>query len=214
MIPPTMKFTSRSNAFRPLPAGNNSYQVEAANQVKAGEGPGFEISGLGALPSLQGQAQTPAKPPVATLPTSALSASGFSGGQAHAGSANALSAVPLSRFSAPSSQLQWWIWGVSFVLVLGACGLFFSRRQRLNANPTTTPAQRTEHLGRAPALLAEVLKEELFQLEIDRFNGAISGEEYDSARQALETTFSRTFARSEAAPGEVRVPSQVRPVSR
>src|SRR5712671_5231970 len=53
MIPPTMKFTSRSSAFEVLATGNNSYQVEAANQVQAGEGPGFEISGVGMLPALQ-----------------------------------------------------------------------------------------------------------------------------------------------------------------
>jgi len=53
MIPPTMNFASRSHAFRVLRAGNNSYQVEIANRVKAGEGPGFEISGAGPLPALQ-----------------------------------------------------------------------------------------------------------------------------------------------------------------
>jgi hypothetical protein len=48
MIPPTMKFSSRSAAFHVL-AGNNRYQVEAANQLAAGEGPGFEVFGQGEL---------------------------------------------------------------------------------------------------------------------------------------------------------------------
>jgi hypothetical protein len=44
------------------------------------------------------------------------------------------------------------------------------------------------------------LKEELFQLETDRLHGAISGEEYDSAKQALEGTVKRVLARTGANP--------------
>lgn len=68
MIPPTMKFSSRSPAFGILPVGNSRYQVQAANQLQAGEGPGFEVSGTGALPPLgdqakpQAQSQSPAVP--------------------------------------------------------------------------------------------------------------------------------------------------------
>jgi hypothetical protein len=68
MIPPTMKFSSRSPAFRILPVGNSRYQVQTANQLQAGEGPGFEVSGTGALPPLgdqakpQAESQSPAVP--------------------------------------------------------------------------------------------------------------------------------------------------------
>ncbi len=72
MIPPTMKFSSRSSAFEILATGNSRYQVRAANQLKAGEGPGFEVSGAGALPPLGDQAKSQARshppaPPSATL---------------------------------------------------------------------------------------------------------------------------------------------------
>jgi hypothetical protein len=60
MIPPTMKFSSRSSAFEVLATGNNRYQVRAINGLKAGERPAFELSGDGALPSLQAQTRTPA----------------------------------------------------------------------------------------------------------------------------------------------------------
>jgi hypothetical protein len=71
MIPPTMKFLSRSAAFHVLATGNNRYQVQAANQVEAGEGPGFEVSGDGELPPLGEQARslTPAPSPAITAPT-------------------------------------------------------------------------------------------------------------------------------------------------
>ncbi len=53
MIPPTMKFSA---------TGNNRYQVQAINQLQAGEGPDFEIFGTGAVPPLADQAKTPARP--------------------------------------------------------------------------------------------------------------------------------------------------------
>jgi hypothetical protein len=61
MIPPTMKFSSRSPVFESLATGNAHYQVHAANQLKAGEGPGFEVSGTGALPPLGDQAKSQAR---------------------------------------------------------------------------------------------------------------------------------------------------------
>jgi hypothetical protein len=59
MIPPDMKFSSRSQAFEILATGNSRYQVQAANELTAGEGPEFELSGTGALPSLGDQASSP-----------------------------------------------------------------------------------------------------------------------------------------------------------
>jgi hypothetical protein len=68
MIPPAMKFSSRSPAFELLATGNNRYQVHAANQLRAGEGPEFEVSGPGAFPPVGDRApshqvfQSPASP--------------------------------------------------------------------------------------------------------------------------------------------------------
>jgi hypothetical protein len=60
MIPQSMKFSSHSSAFALLPTGRSDYQVQTANQLKAGEGPGFEVSGTGVLPPLGDQAQSQA----------------------------------------------------------------------------------------------------------------------------------------------------------
>jgi hypothetical protein len=195
MIPPTMKFTSRSPDFQVLPTGNNSYQVEAANQVKAGEGPVFEISGVGVLPTLRPQAQSPPKPQVTALPIPALSVQSHSGAKARA--ANVLGAVPAPGISAPSSRPQWWILGAGTVLVLGICGFLLWRRERLS-NAITTAVRKTEQPRQTLASPVEALKEELSQLEIDRVHGTISGEEYDSVKQALEGTVKRALARTGA----------------
>ncbi len=54
--------------------------------------------------------------------------------------------------------------------------------------PTATPRDRN-------ALLLEAMKEELFQLEIDRQQGKISPEEYAKAKSALDETIRRALAR-------------------
>ena len=46
------------------------------------------------------------------------------------------------------------------------------------------------------ALLLEAMKEELFQLEIDRQQGKITPEEYAKAKAALDETIKRALARS------------------
>jgi hypothetical protein len=76
MIPPTMKFSSRSPAFKILPIGNSRYQVQAANQLQAGEGPGFEISGTGALPPLGDQAKPQARSQSPAVPNRVVSTPG------------------------------------------------------------------------------------------------------------------------------------------
>ena len=48
------------------------------------------------------------------------------------------------------------------------------------------------------ALLLEAMKEELFQLEIDRQQGKISPEEYGKAKHALDETIKRALARSKS----------------
>ncbi len=193
MIPPTMKFTSRSPAFQVLPTGDNKYQVEAVNHVKLGEGPGFEISGVGTLPALQ--VQSPLKPPVVALPAGAISAPGHSPAQGLG--ANASAALPSSGLSSPSSRTDWWVLA-GVVLVLGASGFWLWQQERLSVNAITRGSRESKQPGQTLASPVEVLKGELSRLEIDRSSGAISGEEYDSARQALEGTVKRALARAAA----------------
>jgi hypothetical protein len=79
MTPAAMKFSSRSPAFEILKTGNRRYQVHTANQVKAGDGPEFEVSGSGDLPPLGEQASSrqrflsPASPhPTQSAPAPAI----------------------------------------------------------------------------------------------------------------------------------------------
>lgn len=115
MIPPTMKFSSRSPAFEILASGKSGYQVHAANQLAAGEGPGFEVSGTAALPPLGDQAKSQA---LSRSPT-------FSNRTAPAPGRGALPSLAsvdsrLKQTQLPSQSLVFG--GVTFVL-LAACAL-------------------------------------------------------------------------------------------
>jgi hypothetical protein len=47
----------------------------------------------------------------------------------------------------------------------------------------------------SPSMLLEALKEELFQLEVERQQGRISHQEYEAAKSALDQTLQRALKR-------------------
>ena len=194
MIPPTMKFSSQSPAFQVLPTGNSNYQVQAANRVNAGEGPEFEISGVGPVPALRPRAFSPPKAKVPAILTPGLSSQGSSAAQSQ--SSTALSAVPASGMSGSSYRLHLPIVVLVAFVLLAACGFLFWRRQRLSANTAGEAPLRTEQRGQSSGSPLEVLKEELSQLEAERLHGLLSGDEYVSTKEALEGTLKRVLARS------------------
>lgn len=134
MIPPTMKFTAQSAGFQILRTGNDRYQVEAANLVRAGEGLAFEISGIGALPALRPQAQSLPNSPVSAAPILSSSVGARSAG--HRGqAANALN--PASAILAQLFGVQWWVLGAS-TMMLGACVVLFCRAQHISRTTAKT----------------------------------------------------------------------------
>jgi hypothetical protein len=184
MIPPSMKFSSSTSAFQELATGDKEYKVRAAIQVKAGRGPEFEVSGDGALPSLQAETHAQQQSPIP-------------GNSTLSGSASTL--PPLSARSdsqletASSSSLSQWLLLTGGVLIACAVMVLRVRKKRVRFSrgavvEIATPPQPSERF-------LEGLKEELFQLEADRIRGSIGAEEYASARQALEETVKRVVAR-------------------
>ena len=66
------------------------------------------------------------------------------------------------------------------------------------ANLVTTPAPtsiRAASAARPTSMLLEGLKEELFQLEVERRQGQISQSEYEKAKSALDQTLERALKR-------------------
>jgi hypothetical protein len=213
MMPPTMKFTSSSTAFRPLDPGVPvDYKVQAANQLTAGEAPSFELSGAGAIPALQGRVQgrpgPQAAPNQGSLPLQpAAPASNGSGSQTQPpaqGAARPVEPSPVTPAVAVSA-LEWWILGGLAVVVLGTCGFVIwrtNRRSRSTAEAKAAPAgkgkKRPAAASTTPSL--EALKQELLDLETSRLEGSISREEYEKAKQALDGTVQQALARATGKP--------------
>jgi hypothetical protein len=62
-------------------------------------------------------------------------------------------------------------------------------------SPSATPAQNATAAPSKSAMILEALKEELFQLEIERKQGKITAEEYEKAKAALDQTLDRALKR-------------------
>jgi hypothetical protein len=137
MIPPTMKFSSRSPAFKILAIGNSGYQVQAANRLQAGKGPEFEVSGTGALPPLGDQAKPQARSQPPAVPDRVVSAPGR-------GALPSLASIDtrLQQTQPPSQSLV--LGGVTSVLI-AACGLLVWRARKarsFSAAQTVAPRPR------------------------------------------------------------------------
>jgi len=196
MIPPTMTFASHSPAFQILPVGNGRYRVEAAEHVKAGEGPEFEISGVGALPSTPPQVHSLPKAPAGSSAAPSVSVQGNANTQVQ--NTQPLDSGSVARFPVFSSRMQWGATSIVAVMILAICAFLVRRRPRPLTRTVTKAAQRTEQTKRTQATLVEALKDGLFQLEIDRVQGAIPEDEYLSAKQALERTIQWALTRATA----------------
>ncbi len=120
MIPPTMKFLSNAAVFAILATGNSRYQVRAANQLKAGEGPRFELSGSGTLPTLRDRAKSEAQSLSPSLPNPIASVRASLPSMSGTGSVLEQTQTPLQTLV---------LAGVTAVL-LGACTLLVWRTQK------------------------------------------------------------------------------------
>ena len=177
MIPPSMHFSSRSSAFQRLATGNSEHQVQAAMQVKVGQGPEFEVSGNGTMPPFQAKNQAP---PQSLVPNSTVLDSPRALPSSPLRSESKLEKTP---FAWPSLVLTGCVFLVCALLILRI------RNHRL-ARSRRTDSGLGDPENRSVSFL-ESLKEELFQLEADRARGSISAEEYFAARQALEENVKR-----------------------
>jgi len=203
MMPKTMQFTATSDAagFKSVPYPNEPDAiVEVASNVTAGQSLAFKVSGEGVLQA----------------PEEGDAAKGEAGAQANNRPGGGLG--PPIDAPDPLQQYRWWILGgIAAVLILG--GVYVAIRQqsaalalaRQRAASPTQAAVRNEdeedEYGPAPSLAApapaarpasmllDALKEELFQLEVERRQGQISQSEYESAKSALDQTLDRALKR-------------------
>jgi hypothetical protein len=214
MTPKAMQFTAAAAAgFKPI---NYPNEPDAAVQVASNTTPGqnlaFKISGEGMLSAGQENGQgsnqgdqnsgQASAGPEQSSPPATRSNNGPGGGLG-----------PPIDAPDPLQKYRWWILG-GFAAILLIGGVYVASRQqsaaRELAKQKTSPLSMQEEDDYPPAeipttirrtqpastsMLMEGIKEELFQLEVERKQGQISQAEYDKAKVALDQTLERALKR-------------------
>jgi hypothetical protein len=207
IAPKTMQFAGAiGSSFTATPyPGQPDANVEVASNLKLGDPMAFKLSGEGTLAEQREEGADQQSAPQQSAPQQADNRPG-------GGLGPPIDAPP------PTQKYQWYILG-GFALALVIGGVVVATRQQA-ANRAALALRKglppledggedyeAEELansgGRAkPAvargsasMLLDALKEELFQLEVERQQGRISQPEYDSAKAALDQTLQRALKR-------------------
>lgn len=208
VMPKTMQFKADSGTqFQSMQDPNSADTlVQVAQGTQAGQSLAFTVSGTGTISDTSSQ-------------TASGAASAGSRGQAKDNRPGGGLGAPIDAPD-PLQKYRWQILvGIALVLALGAWVVM--RRQPATAGgvnvasvPEPTPAARRASAAKAvtapapvavaaassPApnhssMLLQALKEELFQLEIERKQGKITAAEYEKAKAALDQTLERALKR-------------------
>ena len=199
VLPKSMQFTSGGATYQTMTGGDPNANIQVITNVNSGQDLSFSLAGTGVIPEEQ---QT------ATAGGGGAS-SGGGMAQRRGGPGGGLGAPeetpdPLHRYRG------FILGGLAVALALGVfyvvtrpkparasgsgvtqAAVAATKRaepQRVPASPQ--PAAEVASSRNGDRLL-DVLKEELFQLEMERHQGKISAEEYEKAKTALDTTLAR-----------------------
>ncbi len=199
-LPKSMQFAALApGTYSPMNDESGGI-VQVSNNLQPGKGPPFRVSGTGTLQEEAG-AQQPAQAGGQSMP---------------AGPGGGLGA-PIDTPD-PLHNYRWAILaGVCAALVGGAFYVLKVQKPALAAGNSTLPepvARRTAVANRPAVVvhdqsaqqvavrvedrsvsLLDELKEEIFQLEVDRQQGRISSQEYAAAKAALDKMLKRAVAR-------------------
>ena len=204
ILPKTMQFAASPAAgFKPMNDPNQPDSiVQVASSTTVGQNLAFKVSGEGVLETRQEGDGSQGSEPAAQS------------GQPQARPGGGLG--PPIDAPDPLQRYRWWILG-GFAAVLVIGGVYVATRQqsaaralvrqkagasRDNLEDDYEPAEalsstgaRTASAARPSSMLLEGLKEELFQLEVERRQGQISQAEYEKAKAALDQTLERALKR-------------------
>ncbi|HVR21713.1 MAG TPA: carboxypeptidase regulatory-like domain-containing protein [Candidatus Polarisedimenticolia bacterium] len=210
MLPKAMQFTSAATSagFKLINYPSEpGASVQVASNTTPGQNLAFKISGEGTLEtgqesSAQGSSEGQQS-----------SAGGANGAQSNSRPGGGLG--PPIDAPDPLQKYRWWILG-GFAALLVIGGVYIASRQQSAARglkqQRTSPRVGTQEeddyepaeivaahvsraAGRPMSMLMEGIKEELFQLEIERKQGEISQADYEKAKTALDQTLERALKR-------------------
>ena len=187
LMPKSMQFGAKVEAnFSPMPDETGQSTMEVATNVTPDKDLSFRISGTGTMPDTQqpGGDQQPAEAP---------------GTQATARPGGGLGTPegtpdPLDKYRWPLLAVCLGALAVGGVWVVTKNGQPAKTSAAVASAPAPAAVARTA--SATPTLLLQAMKEELFQLEMDRQQGKISEAEYTTAKAALDQTLARAIKRS------------------
>lgn len=194
VLPKSMHFKAATGAnFQSMQDPNQGDTiVEVAQQVKPGQPMGFSLQGTGTINESPGE-----------------TASGAAQQQEQAqGRDNRPGGGLGAPIDAPDA-LQQYRWPIlfGFAVLLALGGWVVTKRQTTapaaatsaasnpSAAPRPTAAPATATPAAKSSMLLEALKEELFQLEVEKKQGKITPAEYEKAKAALDQTLERALKR-------------------
>jgi hypothetical protein len=216
MIPKAMQFTAAATSagFKLINYPNEpDASVQVASNTTPGQNLAFKISGEGTLGGSQEGGGAQASSEGGQSP-----AGGAPGSSAQANSRPGGGLGPPIDAPDPLQQYRWWVLG-GFAAVLVGGGVYVASRQQSAARslarqkPGSSKASAMQEedefapaeilathtarsaTARPTSILLEALKEELFQLEVERRQGQISQTEYEKAKSALDQTLERALKR-------------------
>jgi hypothetical protein len=169
VLPQSINFDAKSASAWEAPEHQGGISLRIASNAQ-GKDLSYRISGNGTLPDQQADAQGGAGQQADNAPRPG----GGIGAPIDAPD-------PLSRYRLPLLSM------LAGLLALGA--LFMVSRR--NNTPVATPAQ-------TRSALLEELKEQLFELELDRKQGRISQDDYEKNKAVLDATMERALAKKNA----------------
>jgi hypothetical protein len=211
MMPKTMQFTpaAASAGFKLINYPNEPDAiVQVASNIKAGQNLSFKVSGEGVL-------QPPQEEDAAKGEAGAQTTSRPGGGLG----------PPIDAPDPLQKYRWWILGGIAAALIVGGIFVAARQQSAARAlrRKTSSPMRSAgpgatqnededDEYGPAPAIagearatptsaarpsskLLDALKEELFQLEVERRQGQISQSEYESAKSALDQTLERALKR-------------------
>jgi hypothetical protein len=193
VLPTSISFAPKDAKQFQAMSNQPGSNAEVSLRAQAGQDLSYAISGSGTIQDEQTQAGP--------------SGGGGDGAMGGAATADNRPGGGLGKpIDAPDglAKYRWYILAVLSLLLLGG-GIWTHERTKQEqaevalSSMTTAPLQsapQTPVQPPAPSnLLLAALKEELFELEVERQQGKLSPEEYEKARAALEQTLQRALAR-------------------
>ena len=189
LIPKSMQFGAKVESnFSPMNDDTGATTMEVATNVTPDKDLSFRISGTGTLPDTQGGDQQ--------------QEAGASGGQAVARPGGGLGTP--EGTPDPLEKYRWPILAVCLgALAVGGMWIVSKNQGAAPTAVAAAPAAPVQAAAvpssSAPTLLLQALKDELFQLELDRQQGKMSEAEYVSAKAALDQTLQRAIVRAKQA---------------